>query len=155
MAKKEMKKISEKREPNKTKSAKTDSAQRILIENFVSLQGVMADLSSKLNNLSDQMSKLLGLFEESAKTFMEKDIKIMGGGVDKNVSEKLDQLLDQNKVLARGIALLHEANQPEQSSPEQQMPPPAPQQPQFTQQMKQQQNPGNVNRYQKSLPTKY
>ena len=63
---------------------KNESVQKMLIENFVSLQGVITDLSSKLNNLTNQMSKLLELFEQSAKTFMEKDIKFAGGGPDKD-----------------------------------------------------------------------
>jgi hypothetical protein len=86
---------------------KTNNLQKILIENFVSLQDVMADLSSKLNNLTNQMSRLLELFEQSAKTFMEKDLKFAGGS-DKDLVEKLDRLIEQNKVIARGITLLHE-----------------------------------------------
>lgn len=140
----------------KDNGGSSDNVQKVLIENFVSLQNVIADLSSKLNNLSDQMSKLLGIFEESAKTFMEKDIKLIGGGSDKGVSDKLDQLLEQNKILARGITLLHEANFPDQQSqPDQQITSPSSQQiPQFTQSAQQQSqndNPGNINRYQRSI----
>ena len=70
----------------------------------------MVNLSERLDNLTEQISKLLGIFEESAKAFMEKDIKIMGGGTDKDVTDKLNQLLDQNKIIARGITLLHDSN---------------------------------------------
>ena len=152
MAKKEKKVV-----VPKAKEEKADNVQKVLVENFVALQGVITNLSSKLNNLSDQISKLLGLFEESAKTFMEKDIKIMGGGTDKNTSDKLDQLLEQNKILARGIALLHESNFPDQGQNnqlnQQQMAAPLPQNPQFTQQVQQQpqNNPENINRYQRSI----
>ncbi len=128
---------------------KNENFQKMLIENFVSLQSVMADLSSKLNNLANQMSKLLELFEESAKTFMEKDVKF-GGEADKDVADKLDKLLEQNKIIARGLALLHEANAAPQT--------PAPedngfaQQPQFTQPPMPDQ--GNMNRYQRSISSR-
>jgi hypothetical protein len=104
----------------------------------------MADLSSKLNNLSNQMSKLLELFEESAKTFMEKDLKF-AGGPDKDASDKLDKLLEQNKIIARGLALLHETNSP--APEENEYAPP----PQFTQQA---QPPMQDNRYQRSISSR-
>jgi hypothetical protein len=129
---------------------KNESVQKMLVENFVSLQSVITDLSSKLNNLTNQMSKLLELFEQSAKTFMEKDIKFAGGGPDKDTSDKLDKLLEQNKVIARGLALLHESNA--QVPEEGYMPPP-----QFTQQQPMQQQPmqdQGVNRYQRSISSR-
>ena len=77
---------------------------------------------------------------------MEKDIKVMGGGTDKEVTDKLNQLLEQNKIIARGITLLHDSNsqaptpQPQQSIPEQSI---------------QTINPESVNRYQKSISSNY
>ncbi len=132
---------------------RNESVQKMLVENFVSLQGVITDLSSKLNNLTNQMSKLLELFEQSAKTFMEKDIKFAGGGPDKDTSDKLDKLLEQNKVIARGLALLHESNA-QQEPIENEFSQP---QPQFTQQQPIQQRPipdQSVNRYQRSISSR-
>ena len=40
--------------------------------NFISLQKVLTNLSGRFDELSDNMSKLLQLFEISAKTFAEK-----------------------------------------------------------------------------------
>ena len=82
------------------------SANKILVENFVSLQRVLTNLSVKLDNLTDQLSKLLDLFEISAKALAEKDFDL--GENTSEVIEKLDNVLDQNKTLARGIALMHE-----------------------------------------------
>ncbi len=126
-------------------SEKNENVSRMLVENFVSLQSVMADLTSKLNNLANQISKLLELFEQSAKAFMEKDIKFgEGTGVNKEIAEKLDKLLEQNKIIARGLALLHEAN----SAEEPQYSPTPPQQiQQFTQQE-------SDNRYQRSISSR-
>jgi len=151
-AKKGTKKSSSKKRKSPSKvSVKEDNVQRVLIENFVAFQRVMADLTGKLNNLNDQLSKLLGLFEESAKSLMDKNANLGEIGASKEVSEKLNQLLEQNKILAQGVALLHENNSaPEEEEmpqeQEQQMPPGA-----------MQKNPGqrSVNKYQKSISSKY
>lgn len=95
--------------------------ERILIENFISLQRVMTNLAVKFDNLSSQISKLLELFEISAKTLAEKgslteDRKIMG---------KLDNLIEQNKVIARGVALIHEKESEPQYPPSSQIQKPA------------------------------
>jgi len=90
---------------------KKESVEKILVENFVSLQKVMTNLAVKFDNLSDQISKLLELFEISAKTMSEKGYSM---GEDKKILEKLDSLLEHNKVIAKGIALLHERNMPEE-----------------------------------------
>lgn len=89
------------------------NTEQILIENFVSLQKVMTNLAVKFDGLSGQISKLLELFEISAKTLAEKDYS-MGEKPDKKVAEKLDNILEQNKIIAKGIALLHENNSPEE-----------------------------------------
>ncbi|MFZ1970702.1 MAG: hypothetical protein WAU65_00790 [Candidatus Nanoarchaeia archaeon] len=140
MAKKEMKKALE----SKSSPERSENIQKILVENFVSLQEVMAKLSERMNNLTEQISKLLELFEESAKAFMEKDIKIMGGGTDKEVTDRLDKLLEQNKLIARGITLIHDSNS---TSTEQSYNQP----PQPPQMQSDQTNSGNVNKYQKSI----
>ena len=87
--------------------------EKVLIENFVSLQHVMANLAVRFDNLSGQISKLLELFEISAKTLAEKGA-LGEDKTDKKIAEKLDNLLEQNKIIARGVALLHERNSPEQ-----------------------------------------
>ncbi|MBU3907041.1 MAG: hypothetical protein KKA64_02200 [Nanoarchaeota archaeon] len=82
--------------------------ERILIENFISMQKVLTNLSVKFDRLSDQISKLLELFEISARALAEKDLRNLGGNNNKDVLEKLDNLLDQNKTIARGVALMHD-----------------------------------------------
>ena len=125
---------------------KTSNSQRILIENFVSLQDVMTNVSSKLNNLTNQISRLLELFEQSAKTFMEKDLKF-AGGTDKDLVSKLDRLIEQNKIIAQGITLLHE----EHSVMPESIPESMPQTSQFPQSGM---IPDNVNKYQRSISSK-
>jgi len=87
--------------------------EKILIENFVALQKVMTHLSERFDNLSSQISKMLNLFEISAKALAEKDFGAEKEEKElKKVADKLDGLLEQNKVIARGLTLLHEEASP-------------------------------------------
>jgi len=94
----------------KPKVSKKPDVNHLLIENFVNLQRVMTNLSIKFDNLSDQISKLLQLFEISAKAFTEKEL---GRGSldrekDKELVDKLNVLLDQNKTIAKGLTLMEQ-----------------------------------------------
>jgi len=101
-----------KKENTNTKVQEGIKVEKILIENFVSLQQVMTNLAVKFDNLSNQISKLLELFEISAKALAERGV-LGEDKTDKKAAEKLDSLLEQNKIIAKGIALLHERNSPE------------------------------------------
>jgi hypothetical protein len=107
MAKKEA--IVEKKEKTNINVQEGVKVEKVLIENFVSLQKVMTNLAVKFDNLSSQISKLLELFEISAKALAEKGT-LGEERTDKKAAEKLDSLLEQNKIIAKGIALLHEKN---------------------------------------------
>ena len=57
------------------------------------------------------MSKMLQLFEISAKSFTEKHVEKEEKKVnksDKQLLDRLDSLLDQNKTIAKGIILMEE-----------------------------------------------
>jgi hypothetical protein len=110
-------------------------SNKVLLENFVSLQRVMTNLAVKLDDLSSNISKLLELFEISAKALAEKEFDVEKD--NKEILERLNGLVDQNKILARGMALMHERIPREQMP--MQMPP---QIPQMQQQMPQQMNQG-------------
>jgi hypothetical protein len=102
-----------KKTTNKRTSSKADkNLEKILIENFISMQKVMTHLAEKFDKLDKQVSSLLDLFEKSAKTISEKEINLEIQGNEENqkeVMEKLQSLLDQNKLIAKGITLMHEA----------------------------------------------
>lgn len=92
-------------------SSNSLNVEKALVENFIALQKVMTNLAIKLDELSTKTGKLLELFEISAKAIAENDLSLDGGPSKKVVSDmsgKLDKLLDQNKVLAKGVSLLHE-----------------------------------------------
>ena len=75
--------------------------EELLVENFVGLQHAMTNMSIKFGELSDNISKLLQVFEESAKNF------ISGGkNNDKDMLNKIDSLLNQNKTIAQGLVLM-------------------------------------------------
>ena len=75
--------------------------EELLIENFVGLQHAMTNLSVKFGSLSDNITRLLQVFEEAAKSF------VSGGKLDdKSMLKKIDSLLDQNKTIAKGLILM-------------------------------------------------
>lgn len=95
-----------KKEAASVKVKSDDKVEKLLVENSIALQKALVNLSVKLDNLSEKISKLLDLFEMSAKSFMEK-----GGETGKGsgeLSKKIDSLLEQNKTLAKGIAMVYE-----------------------------------------------
>ena len=121
MVKKVVKKKTSKKKTVKKKTAKTpvirkpkipkDDARlgKILIENFVGLQKVMVNLSVKFDDLSNKISKLLDLFEISAKALAEKDLTLEKTARDDNrIVKEIGNLSEQNKVIARGLTLMND-----------------------------------------------
>ena len=98
----------EKGEAKKGKVMTNRELQQALLENFVNLQRVLTNLSVKFDVLSDNITRLLQLFEISAKSFIKKQEENGGKGEEKFMLEKLDTLLDQNKTIARGLTLMEE-----------------------------------------------
>jgi len=124
--------------------SKKPQTEKILIENFIALQKVNTNLSIKFDKLTNQISSLLELFEVSAKTLAEKDFDIQKEHKDnKQIIEKIDNLLEQNRTIARGVALVHEGPERRPTySPQRTMQSPVPEQAQ------------NIEGYQKSVPPK-
>ena len=88
---------------------KNQDIENILIENFVSLQKIMSNLSVKFDGLTTQISKLLQLFEISAKALTEKDFDIEKNNRENaKILEKIENVLEQNKTIARGLTLMHD-----------------------------------------------
>jgi hypothetical protein len=136
--------------PHITQTSSEVKVEKILVDNFVSLQKVMTNLSLKFDKLTHQISNLLELFEISAKALAEKDAK-HGGKDSTKLIEKIDILMDQNKTIARGLTLMHEKTPgqvpvqkfvPVQKTPQA----PAPPQPQTTTQQSM-----DMEKYQKSI----
>ena len=93
----------------KYESTKEIKVDKVLVDNFVALQKVMVNLSSKFDNLSDQISKLLQLFEISAKSLAKKDFSKEKDDKElKKVLDKLDNISQQAGLIGKGLALIHE-----------------------------------------------
>lgn len=96
----------------KSKSSKSERGgnnenyEEALLKNFVNLQKVLTNLSVKFEELSLNISKLLQLFELSAKSFSEGNLG--KSGIDQEFLKKLDSLLEQNKTISKGIMLMEE-----------------------------------------------
>jgi hypothetical protein len=97
------------KEKNINSSNKKSDVENILIENFVSLQKVMVNLSVKFDNLTNQISKLLELFEISAKALAEKDFEVEKNNKENaKILERIEDVLEQNKTIAKGITFMHD-----------------------------------------------
>lgn len=101
-----------KREAGAPKKLTQREMQEILIDNFVGLQKAMTNMSIRFESLSDQIRKLLEVFELSAKSLIS---QAPDSKEKEDVLGKINELLDQNKTLARGLVILEDklkANQP-------------------------------------------
>jgi transcriptional regulator NrdR family protein len=92
-------------------STKEIKVEKALIENFIGLQKVMVNLSSRFDELSGQISKLLNLFEVSARAMAKKDFDRSQDPDLKKVLDKLDNLTQQAGLIGHGLALIHKVNE--------------------------------------------
>ncbi|MFZ5955500.1 MAG: hypothetical protein ACOYT4_03670 [Nanoarchaeota archaeon] len=93
--------------PSKTEHSKklnNREVQELLIENFVGLQKAMTNLSIKFEGLTEQITKLLEIYELSAKNFLH--AKSGDEEDNKDLLNKINSLLDQNKTIAKGLLLI-------------------------------------------------
>ena len=93
---------------SKPKAPSAKEIELALIENFVNMQKVLTNLTIKFDILSENITKLLQLFEISAKSFIRKLEEGPEPKEDKELLRKLDTLLDQNKTIAKGLTLIEE-----------------------------------------------
>ncbi len=95
--------------------------EEALIDNFINLQRVLTNLTVRFEEMSGNVSKLLQLFEISAKSFAERGGSEKHPEIDKEFLKKLDSLLDQNKVISKGIMLMEERVRNRSSHPGEQV----------------------------------
>ena len=78
-----------------------------LAQNIVELQKVHAHLAEKFDRLAGQMASLLSLFEGAAKTFTNNPAMKVNEK-DREFLDKIDRLLEQNKIIAKGLTMMEE-----------------------------------------------
>lgn len=91
----------------KTSSKTSSHHERLLhqlIENTALLQKKDAELMTSTKKLIDKIDRMLHVFDEASKHVMEvsEDKKIA------NLTDKLDDLLNQNKTIAKGLIMLEQ-----------------------------------------------
>jgi len=89
----------------KKKKRTSNKIEDKLVHNMVELQKLHVNLIEKFDGLAEQVSSLLALFEASARSFA-KSPHLEVAGKDKEFLDKIDKLLEQNKVLAKGLTLM-------------------------------------------------
>jgi hypothetical protein len=101
---------------NKEKRKKkmtTQEREELLVENFTGLQHAMTNLSIKFSALSENINKLLQIFEEAANKFSPEPerreiIREPDNELNKDMIKKIDSLIDQNKTIAQGLLIMEE-----------------------------------------------
>lgn len=98
--------------PKKIKRTPAErNIDRALTNNFIALQKVMVNLATKFDSLSNQISKLLELFEIAAKSLAKKDFELNTEKKDtKEILEKLDNISQQAGLIGKGLVLIHEVS---------------------------------------------
>lgn len=76
----------------------TSSPNSDILQNHIKLQKLSVDLIESMNGLSKRMDRMLSLFEEAAKNIEQTE--------DGSLEKKLEALLEQNKIIARGLVLI-------------------------------------------------
>ena len=100
---------------------------RALTNNFIALQKVMVNLATKFDSLSNQISKLLELFEIAAKSLAQKDFELGPERKDtKEIMERLDKISQQAGLIGKGLVLIHEVSSELGGRPYPRMPEEAP-----------------------------
>ena len=93
----------------KKKSVNFNDNIRLLIENSISLQNVLTNMTISLDGLSKDVKRMVELFEDANKAF-EQGKRPVEGKTEKTemkiLQEKINSLIEQNKVMANGIILL-------------------------------------------------
>ena len=81
----------------------------VLIQNSIALQKAVTILAINLEKFSKEIGKLLEFMSDSAKSFEAEEKSkgtIAGTAVSGDIVKKLDMLIDQNKMVAKGLVLL-------------------------------------------------
>ncbi len=110
----------------KRKSSPRKKIETQIVENLIELQKVHTDLAEKFDKLSSELSSLLSLFEMAARSFA-KSTPIKQTERDQEFLEKINRLLDQNKTIAKGLAMMEEKVRERMYGPSQVQQPKAPQ----------------------------
>jgi len=84
--------VKKERQAREENSRVSGNTEKVLVDNFVALQKVMAELARNFDSLSSRITKLLDLFEMSAKILAEKDFET---GKDLNLEREINKKMEK------------------------------------------------------------
>ena len=96
-----------KKEHSPTHKSSRENLEDHLAHSLIELQKVHVNMAEKFDKLAQQIENLLALFELAARNFA-KQPHMQSTEKDKEFLDKIDKLLDQNKLLAKGLSLMEE-----------------------------------------------
>lgn len=88
-------------------SISKETLEEQTLHSLIELQKVHVNMAEKFDKLAVQVENLLALFELAARNFA-KQPHMQNTEKDKEFLDKIDKLLDQNKLLAKGLSLMEE-----------------------------------------------
>lgn len=98
------KKIIGKKKPTKS----TEEILNLILENNVTLQKNLIESLDELKKLNIKVTEMLDIFDKAGRTFEESLEKGTGNDL-LELEKKLSTLIDQNRVLAKGLLLLEKS----------------------------------------------
>ena len=93
----------------KGSSHPSSSAIQELASMNIELQKISVELIDKMNNLTTRMDRMLSLFEDAARNINVED--------SASLQTRLQELLDQNKTIARGLLTIEKYIRERQPQP--------------------------------------
>lgn len=107
--KKPRKKTTKKAIKKRVTSKRTESK---LVEHTLALQKHNLNLIEKVEGLTGRIDAMLQLFESAADALAQKELQVREEDQNtKKMLERLDLLFEQNKIIAKGITLVHDKRQ--------------------------------------------
>lgn len=77
----------------------------MMLENLITTQKLLAKTLTELKEVNKKISELHGIFQESSKMIKEKEI-VKQLEPRSQLIDKFDELMEQNRTIARGLLLL-------------------------------------------------
>jgi hypothetical protein len=115
------------------KTGDNANSQKLLLENFISLQKILTNLTVKIDETDKKLSKMLELFEAASKSYGQGRMAPSAGVPQavqdarlKEIAGKIDILMEQNRDIAKGIILLEQVTSERTETPEELKPKPLP-----------------------------
>jgi hypothetical protein len=94
--------MTKKRRENSTSTG----IEKEILKNLISLQKINIETSEKFDKLTNQISELLRLFEYAAQNFAAN--APVTSDKDREFLDKINKLLEQNKIIAKGLISMEE-----------------------------------------------